>query len=158
MVPTTLASRKISSGCRWTSTAPLVYFSVAVAMVVPSLVDRDETSCSLPTASCLVAGHEALAVEHLGHDPPCQPVDEEEGGSETEGEAERRGDHVLRHEGHHGERGKAGEHPDLLGDADVASSRRDGNAHPDRPSGEQRGEQQLGEDVGSFEHRGRDGG
>src|ERR1035437_7736055 len=84
MVPTTLASRKISNGCRWTSTAPLVNFSVAVAMVVPSLVDRDEASCSLPRASCLVAGDEALAVEHCGHDPPAESVDEEEGGSEED--------------------------------------------------------------------------
>src|ERR1035437_7654675 len=125
MVPTTLPLSKISNGCRWTSTAPLVNFSVAVAMVVPSLVDRDEASCSLPRASCLVAGDEALAVEHCGHDPPAESVDEEQGGSEAEGKAERWSDHVLRHEGHHGKRRKAGEDPDLLGNAYVACANGD---------------------------------
>src|ERR1019366_1890657 len=53
---------------------------------------------SVPTT-----GDEEFPVEHGGHDTPCQPIDEEEGGGESQGETERGDDHVERHEGHDGD-------------------------------------------------------
>ncbi len=62
-------------------------------------------------------------------------------------ETGRRVDHVERDERCHDDRRQVGEHAELLGDPDVARSRGDRDPDPDRPGGEERGEEQLGDDV-----------
>ena len=62
--------------------------------------------------------------------------------SGTEGLIELEGD-----EGGEAEERQAGEGGELLGDADVAGAGRDADADPDRPGGEERGEEELGEQL-----------
>ena len=94
---------------------------LTVAVTVPLLSSPWLLSAALSMkASIPPTSHESFAVEHGRYDTPSEPVDEEEGRGESEGEAERGGDHVERHERHDGERGQAGEDGELLGGADVA--------------------------------------
>jgi hypothetical protein len=64
-------------------------------------------------------------------------------------------DHVERDQRRHQGRREAREHAELLRDPQVVGSGGDGDADPDRPAGEERREEQLGEQVRSLQERRR---
>lgn len=111
-----------------------------------------------PPVRLLTTRNEPLAVEHGGHDPPSKGVGEQQHGPEAEREPEGYVDHIERDERCHRDHGKTPENAELLCDADVARSRGDRDADPDRQAGEKGREKELGEDVRSSEDRRRDRG
>src|SRR5581483_3547134 len=105
-------------------------------------------------ASASGAGDQALAVEQARDDTGGGDVHREEGEREPDRERDRGRDDLEGDEGGEAEHGQSGEGGELLGDPDVARSRRDGDAEPDRPEGEERDEEELGEELGRVEDDG----
>src|SRR5579875_498479 len=101
-------------------------------------------------ASASGAGDQALAVEQARDDTGGGDVHREEGEREPDRERDRGRDDLEGDEGGEAEHGQSGEGGELLGDPDVARSRRDGDAEPDRPEGEERDEEELGEELGGW--------
>src|SRR5215207_195223 len=103
------------------------------------------------------AGDEAFAVEHRRHDPPAEAVEHQQQYGEADGQTESGMDDVVRDERRHRDRRETREHAELLRDPDIARSRRDGDADPDRPGGEERREEQLRDQRRDLEQRRRHG-
>jgi hypothetical protein len=81
----------------------------------------------------------------------CETTRHDVGGEEREREPDRQGygrrDQLEREERGEAEQRQAGERRELLRDADVARAGGDADADPDRPQCEERGEQDLGEQL-----------
>jgi hypothetical protein len=73
--------------------------------------------------------------------------------AEGDREASRRVDHAQRDQRRNRDRREARERRELLGDTDVARPSRDPDGEPDRPGGDKRCEDHLGEDVGAADQR-----
>jgi hypothetical protein len=101
-------------------------------------------------------GHEALTVEQPRYEQVSAAVDDKKRAGQRGSDRERRLDHLERHQRSQGDRRQAAEYPQLLRDADVAGSRRDGQADPDRPAGQQRDEDCLGGHGRRLPHGGGD--
>ena len=101
----------------------------------------------IDTAS-LSAGDQAFGIEEAGNSPPGREVDDEQAERESDRERDEGRDDLEGDERCEGEQGQSGEGGELLGDADIPRSGGDGDADPDRPEGEERNEQELGEELG----------
>src|SRR6266545_5931685 len=99
------------------------------------------------TTSSPGPGNEPFAVEGRRRDPPAESVEDQQRRSEAEGKAERGVDPVERDERRHQGRRETRERAELLCDAYVARSGGDREADPDRPRGDERREEHLGEQV-----------
>jgi hypothetical protein len=95
------------------------------------------------------AGDQSLAVKDRSG-VPAETVDEKQRCGQAERKPDSRGNDAGCHQGHDDKRGKAGQHAELLGNADVCGTGGDGNADPDRPACEERRAQQLDEQVGGL--------
>src|SRR5579872_5840852 len=103
-----------------------------------------------------LAGDETFAVEEARDDTPGGDVGREQSDCEPDSDRDGGLDELEGDEGCEAEERKAGDGRELLGDADVACAGGDSDADPDRPECEERGEEELGEQLRRMEDDGSD--
>src|ERR1700730_11195713 len=98
---------------------------------------------SLSPSAC----DESLAVEQRRDDAKQNDVGHEQHQRKHHRKGDARSEHIEGHQSHDRKRWKARERPQLLSNPHVARARRNADAYPDRPSRQERREQNLSQDV-----------
>src|SRR5260370_26684451 len=114
MEATPVPSNRTSNLTRWICTPMRCRVSLTVAGILrfPSL---GFVGCYKVKGSAPGTGGEPFPVEHRGHRPPSEGIDDQQRAGEPEREPEGRHDDVETHQRGDDDRGKAGEHAELLG-------------------------------------------